>query len=196
MTVWTDETLAKAERMRAEGLAWDAIGRAFGISGTAVRHKFGRIRRAKEAPKEPVWTDDIVQRAVSLHNDGKSRAEIAAILGPPFNRHMVNGKLTRLGLPWTGGRAHRSIIARPRLVEAPKPRQERRWFPAGPHAVTIDDLTFGACRFPAGDDPPRGEGYRQLFCGEPARLGRPYCAGCCKRAYRADPNPKQNRRAA
>lgn len=48
-----------------------------------------------------------------------------------------------------------------------------------PRGVTFLELRHRDCRWPMGG--PREPA--ELFCGEPAELGRPYCSGHCAVAY-------------
>lgn len=93
------------------------------------------------------WNDEQVTKAEHLWRDGRSAAQIAALIGAP-SRNAVIGKLTRLGL--TGfGRGHRPAVATVSVAAPPvKPgprvrhgnvarKAASRQFDAGPLEVTL-----------------------------------------------------------
>lgn len=122
--------------------------------------------------------------------EGFTAAEVADVLGPPFSRAAVIGKMRRLGCL---KREARAALAEP-LGESRKPRRcsprraEVRLPPQRPRQplpplqeigptgtpTTLACLLHDACRWPI-DDPGAGRMHLALFCGGPAG-DHTYCA--------------------
>lgn len=123
--------------------------------------------------KQNPWTPELIDKLTSLWLSGLSAAEIAETLGPKFTRNSVMGKIHRFGLRRQGRPA---MPRRPKTVSKPfKP------FPAKPtlrlvkkptaDPVGIYDLKSHHCRWPVGSK----AGADQMFCGDVALPGKPYC---------------------
>ena len=122
--------------------------------------------------------------------EGFTAAEVADVLGPPFSRAAVIGKMRRLGCL---KRETRAVLTE-RSAESRKPRRcsprraEARLPPQRPpqplpplHEIgptgaptTLACLPCSACRWPI-DDPGPGRMHLALFCGGPAG-DHAYCA--------------------
>jgi GcrA cell cycle regulator len=125
-----------------------------------------------------VWTDEQSKVLIALLAEGKSFAEIAALLNEQFNtaysRNAVCGKGFRLQV-----RAPRKVKASPKPrkrkpvepVIKPPPRMEEiqlRCVEVEPRHLTLDQLEPNDCRYPFGDGP-------FTFCGHGSMEGSPYC---------------------
>ena len=140
---------------------------------------------------QSVWTPERERRAVRLYLvEGFTAAEVADVLGPPFSRAAVIGKMRRLGCL---KREARAVLAGPpaesrnprrrppRRAEVRLPPQRppqplpplREVGPTGTPAA-LAHLPLAACRWPI-DDPGPGRMHLALFCGGAAG-GHAYCA--------------------
>jgi hypothetical protein len=143
------------------------------------------------ARNQSAWTLERERRAVRLYLvEGFTAAEVADVLGPPFSRAAVIGKMRRLGClkrearavladPPAEGRKPRRCSPRRAEVRLPPQRPPqplpplREIGPTGAPA-TLACLPHDACRWPI-DDPGPGRMHLALFCGGPAG-GHGYCA--------------------
>ncbi len=116
------------------------------------------------------WTPERIEALRRLHALGLTHAEIALKLG--LTRHMVRGKVRRLGLP----------LRKPVIIKhTPTPPPALLPLPATPPLLAADQsymqalgdsLTPRSCRFPHGD--LRDQTLR--WCGAPVTLvGASYC---------------------
>jgi hypothetical protein len=146
---------------------------------------------AAGAATPSTWTPERERRAVRLYLvEGFTAAEVADVLGPPFSRAAVIGKMRRLGCLKREVRSVPDTAAAParkarrcssRVPEGRLPPQRppqplpplREVGPTGQPA-TLACLAPGACRWPI-DDPGPGRMHLALFCGGPAG-GQAYCA--------------------
>ncbi len=156
-----------------------------------------------------LWTEETVGILKRLALEGRSASLIALALGAA-SRNAVIGKANRIGIRLNGdgrGRARRSAPAGAyRLpsgaVPRPKPapgegssaqalshdsREERKPAWAFVEAevgevrrVRFEDIRQAECRWPLGD-PKSGD---FAYCGLTPAVGRSYCAGLCRMAYR------------
>lgn len=126
--------------------------------------------------------------------EGFTAAEVADVLGPPFSRASVIGKMRRLGclkraprVALTDGpdralkpprkprrSASRSTTSRLPPQRPPQPLPPLREIGATGTPAPLALLPRGACRWPL-DDPGPGRMHLALFCGGPA-AGHVYCA--------------------
>lgn len=146
---------------------------------------------AASAGSPSAWTPERERRAVRLYLiEGFTAAEVADVLGPPFSRAAVIGKMRRLGCLKRQVRRVRSGAPAASLTprRCPSSHAEARLPPQRPPQplpplreigptgtpATLARLPLGACRWPI-DDPGPGRMHLALFCGGPA--GRQtYCA--------------------
>ena len=145
----------------------------------------GRPDAARRIHCPPTWTPERERRAVRLYLvEGFTAADVADVLGPPFTRAAVIGKMRRLGCL---KRELRSVAASPGAPSAVRrpPRCQARTEPrlppqrplqplpplreVGPTGVPrpLVCLPKGACRWPI-DDPGAGRMHLALFCAGPA----------------------------
>lgn len=150
------------------------------------------------------WTQDRVDRLVKYWTEGRSAAEIAALLGGGVTREAICGKVFRLRLQKRDNEG-RSIMQRRRRRQVSKgngPQDYdamRHWWrakalksaaepvldlppvEATPPEKTVswENLEPGMCRFPFGDPGKAEFG----FCGAGAIPGQPYCAEHHARCY-------------
>lgn len=132
------------------------------------------------------WTPDRIETLRTLHAEGKSAGDIAAILGD-ISRNAVIGKKMRLGLVCNRPPERRnSPVKRIR-----KPRPASTWQAQPPPmlcepveddepisgTVTFEELQPHHCRWPIG-----ARDY--VFCNGTKIEGFPYCGGHCRVAYR------------
>jgi hypothetical protein len=140
---------------------------------------------------QSAWTPERERRAVRLYLvEGFTAAEVADVLGPPFSRAAVIGKMRRLGclkrearavLAETPAESRRPRRCSPRRAEVRLPPQRppqplpplQEIGPTGT-PTTLACLPHGACRWPI-DDPGPGRMHLALFCGGPAGA-HTYCA--------------------
>ena len=150
-----------------------------------------RSEVAAGARFQSAWTPERERRAVRLYLiEGFTAAEVADVLGPPFSRAGVIGKMRRLGCM---KREARAVLAEPQVRSRKPPRRSRqrpevRLPPQRPPQplpplleigstgtpTTLACLPTGACRWPI-DDPGPGRMHLAHFCGGPAG-GHTYCA--------------------
>ena len=143
------------------------------------------------------WTDERLERAKRMWQDGHSASMIAAVLGGGLTRNAVCGMASRKkwfelprgprqGLPTgrprgiasvhrgtNGGLASKVLLA---VKHPPKPVAARPVAaraaklaaePAGKHAVALMALLPRQCRWPVGE----ATGETQMFCGEAVTTG-------------------------
>lgn len=92
---WTDERIARAVRLRAEGMRVDEVADALGVSIHSVRHKLSRLRngpRPLKVPVEPLKRSQIAE----YWQAGMSGGQIASRLG--MTRSAVLGAIRRMQL--------------------------------------------------------------------------------------------------
>ncbi len=115
---------SKAGKSRVELMAM------FGISRTRVSEWISRLGLATRGKQ---WTPEAVAVSRAMWEGGTSAEAIAATLGGGFNRHMIIGKMHRLGV------THPSIINRP----PPKLRSRpRRRIPSNSRATNNGNVLF------------------------------------------------------
>jgi hypothetical protein len=99
----------------------------------------------------------------------------------PFTRNGCIGRAHRLRLP-PRPTPRKKAIAMPVRVDAPiLPKEARR--PPNGRDLTIYQLGYDDCRYPAGERPPYS------YCGEMTADGRSYCPKHCAIVYHA-PNKR------
>jgi len=156
-----------------------------------------------------IWTDELVNRLITLWNEGLTARGIAEILtresGKVVTRNSVIGKSNRLDLPMrkisrklTDAERHERRVQASRRYrrkrmeaaiasgEIVKPRG--RGIPVDDQQIpfaqrkTTFDLDNHTCRWPVGD--PKDAEF--FFCGGPSDLagGRPYCVDHTFRSMR------------
>jgi GcrA cell cycle regulator len=151
------------------------------------------------------WTEERIEMASSLWQQGKSGSEIAAILGDGITRYAVIGKINRLGIaaravgkkqPKKGEPPKKVAKPQKHIVERIIARDDESSFErASVGGVGFMDRTHSQCAWPHGDTRDLSS-FR--FCGaETAREGAPYCAGHMALAYvptsrRVDMRPVRN----
>ncbi len=92
--IFTDQDLATARQLRAQGLAFHVIGERMGINGSVIsRHLGGKVKRT--AKKRRRFTVDQFQQAQKLHAAGMNYAEIGRRLSVASNvvSAHLNGKV-------------------------------------------------------------------------------------------------------
>lgn len=131
------------------------------------------------------WTEDRVEVLKDLWGQGKTAAQIAAILGG-VTRNAVIGKAHRLSLA-----ARTSPIQRKKAANSSPPRAPANKKVAAPtqpatieakpgcKKVSMVDLGPRDCCFPLGDPKRADFG----FCGDKAAPGLPYCEAHAAIAY-------------
>jgi GcrA cell cycle regulator len=166
-----------------------------------------------------MWSAAHIRYLRQRWSNGASAARIARKLGGGLSRNAVLGKIRRLAMA-AGNRRRRRRPDRKAIGNAPSfvppahvlPAQaiaaRVRPFPAWvvdaqPYAEnpaadadipvaqrrSLLDLNSQTCRWPVGDP---GSDDEFFFCGAPPLTGKPYCAGHCARAYRAqEARPRQ-----
>jgi hypothetical protein len=135
------------------------------------------------------WDDARVDQLISLFQTGMSASHIARVMGKPFTRNSVIGKLHRLRAAGKVGAAinppHKptsKAMPRPKKWQAPKVKIKRvpppppvvYAKPTSEYAVTIADLKPGQCRFIEGEY-RSGDMAEAMCCGAPALDNRSYC---------------------
>lgn len=156
--------------------------------------------------KSMEWAEDTVQRLRKLWEAGLSTAAIGRQLG--VTKNAVVGKAHRLNLPLRPSPIRYTSEPRPRKPRVPrvqkqslpllacldgsaptpeprKPYVPKIRHPEAPMAVPTPAKSVFVrpptpCCWPFGD-PKDKENFR--FCGEPSKLGRPYCHLHCEIAY-------------
>lgn len=128
--------------------------------------------------KRADWSEQNVEKARALWQDGMSASQVAAEMGPGFTRSAVIGKLRRLGKADRASRNLKPVAARPRKAPAPRqqpieplPPEQEIPLPVS-RRVALTDLRESMCKWPIDrrDD-------QWLFCGADKFLdGKPYCA--------------------
>ena len=138
--------------------------------------------------RRPIWTDDRVELAKQLFEDGATASQAAMKLGG-ISRNAIIGKWHRMGLVRAPKqrslmRARKPITRKEKIAKTPK-RLPPTFFaePLPPPVatdvarVTILDLEAHHCRWPVGE-PTEG------YCGCKRYLTLPYCEAHARRAYR------------
>jgi len=164
-----------------------------------------------------VWTEDTIEALRKLALEGRSASAIAAALGAP-SRNAVIGKANRIGIKLNGhvkpsapGQARervdppwRAATPRPKPISCQRTPALRERTPALPRErerkatwifaeaqvgemrrIGFEAIREGNCKWPVGD--PTDEDF--VYCGLEVAVGRSYCAGHCRMAYRS-PNAR------
>jgi GcrA cell cycle regulator len=135
------------------------------------------------------WTEERIETLRTLHNEGKSAGDIAAILGNT-TRNAVMGKKDRLGLVCNRPPEIRNSPVKRIRKPRPAPAWEAKPPPMLCEPVAIEEeiatvnsiVTFAElqphhCRWPIG--------LRDyVFCGRRKIEWQPYCASHCRIAFR------------
>jgi hypothetical protein len=172
-----------------------------------------------QARRETGWTDTRELVLIWAWGEGKSAAQIAAIIGG-VSRNSAIGKAHRLGLTkgvhatlakpsaprrQTGGFGEPGRTPAPRVnprlaiagngavfEKSGNDRPPREIIPARleqPGKATLMSLTIDSCRWPI------GEGAGITFCGRKKREPGSYCAEHAAIAYRPHPTAKPGKKA-
>lgn len=126
------------------------------------------------------WSEDMVTQLCFMWANDYNTKEIAERLGTTKNA--VIGKANRMGLPHRGLQPEK--IAKPVAKPKPKPIQPPPIY-AGQRRVPMIDLKSRECVCPV-DLTASKEHKKELFCGRPAVIGRPYCEECSAKVRRKD----------
>ncbi|MFC5421974.1 GcrA family cell cycle regulator [Bosea eneae] len=164
---WTEERVARLKAMVADKATAQEIADALGgVTRPAVIGKCHRLGLQLATPQGHSNAASIARnRGRTLIEDG--RAVIPVRRTPPV------AKPAPAPMP-------EPVIVEPEIEPTPKLWPK----PAGPEAVTIDDLRAGHCRMPLWGDESRSG----LFCGKPVRAeGQSWCAACAKLTYERRP---------
>jgi len=123
-----------------------------------------------------VHSKETIASIAKYAENGLSGLQIAAIIGT-MSRSAVIALGRRNKIHFHGVRTERKP-REPRMAKPPYMQCE----PVAEEIVPADLITFeqlgpNTCRFPYGDRD-------YLFCGKPKFEGLPYCAKCCRIAFR------------
>lgn len=98
MKAWRDDQLdflrANAATMTAREIAEHLGKSSCNVHGVARYHGV----KLKAGAQATVWTAERKALVAKMWLDGKSQGQVAAALGPGFNRSMISGVVKRLGL--------------------------------------------------------------------------------------------------
>lgn len=164
---WTEERVARLKAMVADKATAQEIADALGrVTRPAVIGKCHRLGLQLATPQGHSNAASIARnRGRTLIEDG--RPVVPARRLPPVAKPAPP--------PVTV-----SVIAEPEIEATPKLWPK----PAGPEAVTIDDLRARHCRMPLWGDADRSGRY----CGKLVRAeGESWCAACAKLVYERRP---------
>lgn len=134
-----------------------------------------------------LWSDDRVDKLISLWQEGLSASEVACALGC-VTRNAVIGKVHRLGLagragPSRGRRHHQPIASKARAVTTNEPAiaavTEDPYLYEDGSLVTLRTIDARMCHWPIGD--PASTAFH--FCGRASQSGSPYCEAHTQRAH-------------
>lgn len=164
---WTKERIADLTRHWNDGLTTQQIARMMGITKNKVIGKAHRLKLPSR--QSPIKRDsdmlDRNEQIVDLLTIGYQQKEVAQRLNLPKSAvQSVAAKSADAGRQWVPG--HRLEPYHPTPPE-PKP------------ITRITMTRVHECCWPIGD--PKTKSFR--YCGEPADLGRPYCAEHISIAY-------------
>lgn len=172
---WTEARIERLKSMVAEGGSAAVIAEALGgVSRNAIIGKCHRLGLDLSLPSGGAGK--------RLSREGRgltSRAKPKALARAPVPRRAPAVKpapAPRIVPPPPPARAEPEVDATP-----------SRWpKPAGPEAVTIDDLREPHCRMPLwGNGREERSGF---FCGKPVRAeGESWCAACAKLVFERRP---------
>jgi GcrA cell cycle regulator len=166
---WTEERVARLKAMVEEGASAAAIAEALGdVSRPAV---IGKCHRLGLELKLPPGGEG--QRLAREANAGAAIAPRRAKAPVPAPKPPAP-KAAKPPPPPA------PLVVEPEIDPTPKLWPK----PAGPEAVTIDDVKVQHCRMPLwGDEAKTG-----LFCGKPVRgEGESWCAACAKLVFERRP---------
>lgn len=192
MFQWNPENVKELKTLVARQFSTAKIAQIIGApSRNAVLGKIHRMQ-LREGFK---WSDETEQKLRELWEAGVNYGKIAKKLGAPSGS-AVYGKGLRMGLkpratksvdvlpPGTPGKRAvpvtlaGAIVVRPdamawpaeasAIVRKRRPDEGVPYFETGP----------GMCRFPLWPDNVRMPLHEKMFCGDPAELGKAYCAAC------------------
>jgi GcrA cell cycle regulator len=166
---WTEERVARLKAMVEEGASAATIAEALGdVSRPAV---IGKCHRLGLELKLPPGGEG--QRLAREANAG-------AAIAP--RRTKAQASAPKSPAP----KAAKSAPSPPPIVVEPEVDPTPRLWPkpAGPEAVTLDQLRTGHCRMPLWGLSDRSG----LFCGKPVRgEGQSWCAACTKLVFERRP---------
>lgn len=191
---WSAGRIETLTRMAADGHTAADVAVRLGTSRSAVLGKAKRLGvrfGAQDGPRPPA------EIAVFEHSDCR-RVDIAVAMPDPKPRRRIRASLivvaadepteappapTALPSPPDDDQATQgeAMEAAPETGPSPvgaafpvtEPTPKGWPKPAGPNAVSLQDLREQHCRMPLWDLERSG-----LYCGEPAPLGQAYCAAC------------------
>ena len=156
------------------------VGRRLGRTREAVHSKRDRVYGRTAKPT--IWTPEVLDSVRSKWDDLKwSTGEIAKVLGPPFTRNMIVGKLYRLGLHGTNADRRTPLVRLPfpsrKGTGVGRPRRLQGYTPPPP-AIQVEKPAF--CGYSLMDLPPRSCHYPHgdgpfTFCGAEVVDNSPYC---------------------
>ena len=142
-----------------------------------------------DRPAPHIWTDELVQKLLTMRRDGFSASLIAREFG--ISRNAVIGKMHRvknrnsLGIEYVTGNSMQKIKLPPRsFVKPPKP--------VGAVGNPVPFIRTGSqhCRFIVSDD-----GDPAMVCGNQKLNGSSYCEGHHAACYNGKPQAKLPRLA-
>lgn len=167
---WTDERIATAKRLWADGersLADIAV--EMGTTASAVGGKLNRLGELRTGPRArgaPVLRREAKQRQIARHKQARSRHPAGE--QPATDRQVACKPVVQPAVQAD------DVLPAPRVAS---PLRRRSHDPR--KLITFGELEAHHCRWPVGD--PQMASFR--FCGEQVLPGRPYCADCNRLAY-------------
>jgi GcrA cell cycle regulator len=157
---WTDELIARLRDLWGKGVPTSQIARLLGpaVTKNMVIGKAHRLKLSRR--KSPITHPRGVSRPLKARPPRPSRAK-----GAPD---------ASLPLPVPEPPPPPPVPpARPPPPPRPIPPRKK------PGTFTLLDLRPHECKWPV-NDPPRGQGDRYLFCGQPQFDGQAYCEYHCR----------------
>lgn len=166
---WSEERVARLRAMVEEGASAAVIAEALGdVSRPAV---IGKCHRLGLELKLPPGGEG--QRLAREADAGVAVMPRRAMAPAPARQPKAVSAARPAPAPIP-------VIIEPEVDPTPK-----RWpKPAGPEAVTLDQLRGGHCHMPLWGDAARSG----LYCGKPVRAeGQSWCAACARLVYERRP---------
>jgi hypothetical protein len=126
-----------------------------------------------------VHSKETIASIARFAENGLSASQIVAELGNIFNRNQIIGLAFRNKIPLHGvakPREPRKPVAKPPYMQC-EPVAEDAVESPRTDLIMFEQLGPQSCRFPFGNE-------NYLFCGRTKFGDLPYCAKCCRVAYR------------